>query len=124
MHPSASEMDVTSLSEAGGVRESFSDVLLLKIRKVGQQIFDGSPGGNRLDDHSDSDSHAANAGFATHYFRVDRDAPQFSHVVIVSQLLMGRGKWWARADSNRRLPCWCIEKIPLFYTGNDPAHCA
>lgn len=86
-------MDVTSLGEAGGVRERFSDVLLLKIRKVGQQIFDGSPGGNRLDDHSDSDSHTANAGFATHHFRVGGDAPQLSHVVIVAQLLMGRERW-------------------------------
>lgn len=35
-HPSTGQMDFASLSEAGGIRKSLSDVLLFKIWKVGQ----------------------------------------------------------------------------------------
>jgi L-alanine-DL-glutamate epimerase-like enolase superfamily enzyme len=72
--------DFTSLSQARRVRQSLADVLLFKVREVGQEVANAATGGHRLDDHSHGHAHAADTRLSAHDRRIKRNSPQFLHV--------------------------------------------
>jgi hypothetical protein len=81
-------VDFASLCETGGEGERLTDIRFLKIGEVGQEIFDGATCGDGLDDHPHRDAHASDTWLAAHHFWIDRDSPEFPHVMIVAQLLL------------------------------------
>jgi hypothetical protein len=77
-----------SLCETGGEGERLTDIRFLKIGEVSQEIFDRASRGDGLDDHPHGDTHASDTRLAAHHFWIDRDSPEFLHVMILAQLLL------------------------------------
>src|SRR5258708_20253347 len=73
-----------SLSQACGEGESFANIRLLDIGKIGKQLFDGAAGCHRLDDHADGDPHAADAWLSAHDFGIHRYPFELVHAVIIA----------------------------------------
>ena len=78
-------MDFAPLSKAGGVDERLANVLGFQIGKVSKEIGCGTSGCNCLYDHPHGYTHAADASLATHYIRIERDAPQLLHASMIAQ---------------------------------------
>jgi hypothetical protein len=74
-----------ALERSGRQRPMPCGYPILAGKEVGKQLFDGSPGRHRLNDHADGHTHTADARFAAHYLRVHRDAVDLLQVVIITQ---------------------------------------
>jgi hypothetical protein len=84
-HPLAGDADLTALGQTRGESQRFADILLFQIWEVRQQVVDGTPRRNRLDNHSNGHPHATNARLTPHYCWIDGDSLEFLHVNMISQ---------------------------------------
>ncbi len=82
-HLSAGQTNIPPLRKAGSESERLSDVLFLDAGKIGQQIGNRAARGDRFYDHSRCNAPSSDARLAAHHFRIDSDAPEFVHTVIV-----------------------------------------
>jgi hypothetical protein len=79
-----------ALREGGGVGECLPDILFFKIREVGEEVSDRPSGGESLNNHSDGDSHAPNAGLSAHHVGIGRDALKVLHWPRIAGTARGR----------------------------------
>lgn len=73
-----------SLGQACGEGERFADVLLFEVREIGEELGNRATCCESFDDHSHGDTHAADAGLAAHNFRIERDAAELLHTLIIA----------------------------------------
>lgn len=110
-HSSARQMNLATLRETCGECESLSDIRLLKVRKVGQQIFDRAARGYRFHDHANGYAHSSNARFATHDFRIDRNAAKLLHVVMIAHPPAGAATQCPKSMEASRRPNLRLQKV-------------
>jgi hypothetical protein len=80
-----------ALSQARCESERRANVLFLEIRKIREQLLDGTPGGKSFHDHTHGNANAPNAGLAPHYFRIDRYALKVLHASIIPHQMRSAG---------------------------------
>ena len=59
--------------------ERLADIGFFEIEKVSQQVWDGASRTEGFHDHANREAHSANARFAAHYFRIQRDSRKRGH---------------------------------------------
>jgi hypothetical protein len=72
------------LREIRGICERLTNILIFKIRVVAEQVFDGSPGGERLDDHANSDAHAPDTRLSAHDLGISGYPAELLHVARIA----------------------------------------
>ena len=73
-----------SLCQASRESKGLADILFFQIRKIREQIGDGTTGSESLNDHANSDPHSPNTGLPAHHVGIHRNSVKSLHSVIIA----------------------------------------